>query len=116
MCERFERFFDGLLLGHGAPEDLGGKIGDGLPALQRRGFAAGNHGGAGADTDEVGGGAAFLEAADEHGDIGALATAVGVQLVENEKAHPVRPGRHHGDQWERSEKNFIGLAFNRTYI
>ena len=83
MREGFERFFDGLLLCHGAPEDLGGKTGDGLAALLRRGLAAGNHGGAGADTDEVGGGASFLKPADEHGHVGALAAAISVQLVKN---------------------------------
>ena len=92
MRERFEGFLDGLLLSHAAPEDLGGEPGDGLTALQGRGFAARAHGGTGADANEVGGGTALFEAADEHGNIRALTTAIGVQLIEDEKAHSGRAG------------------------
>ena len=47
-----------------------------------------HHRGARSHVDQRGPGRPFLEAADEHGEIGALSAAVGMQLVEHEEAQP----------------------------
>jgi hypothetical protein len=43
-------------------------------------------------THDIWRGGAFFEAADEHGNIRALTTAIGVQFVEDKIAQSVRPG------------------------
>ena len=60
--------------------------------MQRCCLPAGYHRGARADAYYIGCGGAFLEAADEHGDIRALTTAIGVQFVEDKISQSVRPG------------------------
>src|SRR5690606_29788830 len=76
-----------VLLGNRHPEDLARDLGD-LRLPVRVGPLRG-HGGRGADALQSLAADALADAPDEHGHVGALPTAVRVQLVEDEEPEPL---------------------------
>ena len=64
------------------------EIGHRGATVLRRSVGAGHHGGAGADVHQPRRGTALLEPADQHGHIGPLPPAIGVQLIEYQEPQP----------------------------
>ena len=75
-----EGFVDDIFGCDGDAEEFAGDIGDGAGGA----IALGGHGGAGSDTENVTA-RSLAQFADEEGDVCALATAIGVEFVEDEE-------------------------------
>jgi hypothetical protein len=83
--DRLQRLLDDVFRRDRVAEEAGGEIGHHLTPFGCGGLAVGDQRGTGADVDDRGTVQSGAETADEESDIGALATAVGVELVENEE-------------------------------
>ena len=88
LGEGNQRLLDHLVAGERMAEQPLSEIGHRGATVLRGGVGAGHHGGAGADVHKPRRGTAFLEPADQHGHIGPLPTAIGVQLVEHQEPQP----------------------------